>query len=154
MPIATAQLQRFGDVLGRDMRAGVTYEPFGAAKNWTWGNSTTSSRTFDTDGKVTQIVSAATKNYGYDDAFRITGITDAGTPANSYTYGYDLLDRLTSAVKTGTTRGWTYDANGNRLTETGASPSTSATRAPTRSFISRAFDTSAYLQTPYTSCAT
>src|SRR6185312_7912213 len=28
------------------------------------------------------------------------------------------------AVKTGTTRGWTYDANGNRLTETGASPST------------------------------
>jgi RHS repeat-associated protein len=27
-------------------------------------------------------------------------------------------------VKTGTTRGWTYDANGNRLTETGASAST------------------------------
>ena len=46
------------------------------------------------------------------------------TPANSYSYGYDGLDRLTSAVKTGTTRGWTYDANGNRLTETGASAST------------------------------
>ena len=51
-------------------------------------------------------------------------ITDTVTPANSYTYGYDGLDRLTSAVKTGTTRGWTYDANGNRLTETGAAPST------------------------------
>ncbi|MGB8401963.1 MAG: hypothetical protein WCE35_24545, partial [Bradyrhizobium sp.] len=46
------------------------------------------------------------------------------SPANSYTYGYDLLDRLTSGVKTGSTRGWTYDANGNRLTETGASAST------------------------------
>jgi RHS repeat-associated protein len=62
--------------------------------------------------------------YGYDDAFRITGITDTVTPANSYTYGFDSLDRLTSAVKTGTTRSWTYDANGNRLTETGASAST------------------------------
>ena len=27
-------------------------------------------------------------------------------------------------MKTGTTRGWSYDANGNRLTETGAAPST------------------------------
>jgi uncharacterized protein RhaS with RHS repeats len=27
-------------------------------------------------------------------------------------------------VKTGTTRGWTYDANGNRLTETGSTAST------------------------------
>jgi RHS repeat-associated protein len=82
------------------------------------------SRTFDTDGKVTAIASAGNKTYGYDDAFRISSITDTVTPANSYTYGHDGLDRLTSAVKTGTTRGWTYDANGNRLTETGASPST------------------------------
>jgi len=63
-------------------------------------------------------------HYGYDDAFRITGITDSVTPANSWTYGYDALDRITSGVKTGTTRGWTYDANGNRLTQTGTSAST------------------------------
>src|SRR6185369_15899826 len=56
--------------------------------------------------------------------FRITGITDTGTSANSYTYGYDGLDRLTSAVKASATSGWTYDANGNRLSETGGSPST------------------------------
>jgi RHS repeat-associated protein len=31
---------------------------------------------------------------------------------------------MTSAVKTGTTRGWSYDANGNRLTETGSAAST------------------------------
>jgi len=104
--------------------SGVTYEPFGPIKGWTWGNGTAMSRTFDTDGKVTAIASAGNKTYGYDDAFRITGITDTVTPANSYTYGYSNLDRLTSAVKTGTTRGWTYDANGNRLTETGASPPT------------------------------
>jgi RHS repeat-associated protein len=63
------------------------------------------------------------KNYGYDDAFRITGITDAGSSALSWSYGYDNLDRLNSASKTGTTQGWTYDANGNRLSETGSAPS-------------------------------
>ena len=30
-----------------------------------------------------------------------------------------MLDRLNAASKTGTTQGWTYDANGNRLTQTG-----------------------------------
>ena len=38
--------------------------------------------------------------------------------------GYDILDRLNSATTTGTTQGWTYDANGNRLTQTGTTPST------------------------------
>jgi RHS repeat-associated protein len=64
------------------------------------------------------------KTYAYDDAFRITGITDTTNAALSWTYGYDDLDRLTSASKTGTTLGYSYDANGNRLTQTGSSAST------------------------------
>jgi RHS repeat-associated protein len=105
----------------------TVYEPFGPAKSWTWGNATTLSRSFDTDGKITQIATTGinvTNTYGYDDAFRITGIPDTGTAANSWTYGYDSRDRITSGAKTGTTRGWTYDANGNRLTETGSAAST------------------------------
>jgi len=47
-----------------------------------------------------------------------------GGPGTRTKYGYDALDRLTSAVKTGTTRGWTYDANGNRLTQTGTGAAT------------------------------
>jgi RHS repeat-associated protein len=111
-------------VNGTTLLSGATYEPFGPVNGWTWGNSTTMSRTFDTDGNVTAIASSFSKTFDYDDAFRITGITDTVTSANSYAYGYDDLDRLTSAVKTGTTRGWTYDDNGNRLSETGASAST------------------------------
>jgi RHS repeat-associated protein len=111
-------------VNGTAVLSGASYEPFGPIKGWTWGNSATMSRTFDTDGKVTVIASAGNKTYGYDDGFRINGITDTVTSANSYTYGYDDLDRLTSAAKTGTTHGWTYDDNGNRLGETGASAST------------------------------
>jgi len=107
--------------------SGVTYEPLGPVKGWTWGNATTTTRSFDTDGKISQIATTGigvTNTYGYDDALRITGITDTGTAANSWTYGYDLLDRITSGSKTGTTRGWTYDANGNRKTETGSAAST------------------------------
>ncbi|HWM70577.1 MAG TPA: RHS repeat-associated core domain-containing protein, partial [Steroidobacteraceae bacterium] len=39
---------------------------------------------------------------------------------------YDALDRLTSGTSPSVTRGWTYDANGNRQTETGTAASTYA----------------------------
>jgi RHS repeat-associated protein len=102
----------------------VQYDPFGPVKGWTWGNGTLMSRTYDQDGKLTQLDSAGLKTQGYDDAFRITSITDALVGANNWTYNYDSLDRLTGATKAvGTVRGWTYDANNNRLTETGSAPS-------------------------------
>ena len=97
----------------------VLYEPFGPPRLWTWGNGTVASRTYDQDGKVTQIDSAGLKTYGYDDAFRITGITDTTNAANSWTYGYDAQDRLTSAAKPSQAFGWSYDADGNRLTQSG-----------------------------------
>jgi len=102
----------------------VTYDPFGPITGWTWGNSTTASRTFDTDGKLTQVTSSGQRSFGYDDAFRITAANDVTTPANSWTLGYDILDRLNSATKPSTTIGYTYDADGNRLTQAGTSAST------------------------------
>lgn len=44
--------------------------------------------------------------------------------ALSWGCGYDTLDRLSSATKTGSTYGWTYDSNGNRTAQTGTSAST------------------------------
>jgi RHS repeat-associated protein len=112
-------------VNGGALVTGAKYEPFGAVDGWTWGNSTTVSRTYDTDEKITQIGTAGdTIQFGYDNAFHITGITDTGISANSWTLGYDALDRLTSAAETATTLGWTYDANGNRLSQTGSNAST------------------------------
>jgi RHS repeat-associated protein len=105
----------------------ITYDPFGPITGWTWGNGTSASRGFDTDGKITQVDNAngaSLKNYGYDDAFRITSVTDAGNSALSWTYGYDSLDRLNFATSSSVTQGWTYDANGNRSTQTGTTPST------------------------------
>jgi RHS repeat-associated protein len=111
-------------VNGTVVLSNVLYDPFGPVRQWTWGNGTLSARTFDQDGKITQLDSAGLKTYSYDDAFRITGITDTTNSALSWSYGYDDLDRLTSATKTGTTLGYSYDANGNRLTQTGTGAST------------------------------
>lgn len=108
--------------------SGITYDPFGPITGWTWGNGNASTRTFDTDGKLTNTGHSSTvvgnRTFGYDDAFRITSTTDTATSGPSWTLGYDLLDRLNSATKLGTTIGYTYDANGNRLTQTGTSAST------------------------------
>jgi len=106
----------------------ITYDPFGPITGWTWGNGTASSRTFDTDGKLTALSSTASsvgnRTFGYDDAFRITSTTDSASGGPLWTLGYDILDRLNSATKPSTTIGYTYDANGNRLTQTGTSAST------------------------------
>jgi RHS repeat-associated protein len=100
---------------------GALYEPFGPVRSWNWGNGTVMSRTYDTDGRLAQLDSAGLKSYSYDDAFSLTSITDEQESTNSWAYGYDLHDRLTSASQTGVLLGWTYDANGNRLTQTGSS---------------------------------
>ncbi len=102
----------------------VLHDPFGPIRGWTWGNSTLAVRTYDQDGKIEAFDSAGATTYGYDDAFRITGITDLNDSGRSWTYGYDLLDRLTSGAKTGQTIGYTYDANGNRLTQSGTQTAT------------------------------
>ena len=104
---------------GTTLLSNVAYEPFGPARGWTWGNATSEVRLHNTDGNTSQTAGLESMSYGYDNAFRITTATNGSNSALSWTYGYDLLDRLTSAAKTGTTQGWTYDANGNRLTQTG-----------------------------------
>jgi RHS repeat-associated protein len=112
----------------------VLYEPFGPTSGWTWGNGTLAVRTYDTDGKLTQLDSAGFKTIGYDDAFRITSVTDQDNSANSWSYGYDTLDRLTSATGS-QTQSFTFDANGNRLTQGGTS-SSNFTVSPTTNRLS------------------
>jgi RHS repeat-associated protein len=107
-------------VNGTTVLSSVTYEPLGGANGWTWGNSGTTTRTFNGDGLISQIVTyGVTLGYSFDNANRITGISDSSNSALTWSYGYDLLDRLTSATTSAITDGWTYDANGNPLTQTG-----------------------------------
>jgi YD repeat-containing protein len=106
-------------VNGTTILSAATYDPFGPANAWTWGNATTVSRTFDEDGNPAHIVTAAVTNtYTVDNASRITGLNDSGLASNSFTFGYDLLDRVTSGTSTALSRGYTYDLGGRRQTMT------------------------------------
>jgi YD repeat-containing protein len=41
-------------VNGTTVLNSVSYEPLGPVSGWTWGNNTTTTRTFDADGKITR----------------------------------------------------------------------------------------------------
>jgi YD repeat-containing protein len=128
----------------------VQYHPFGGVKGFTLGNGQVYSRTIDTDGRIASYtLGASTYNISFDLASRITGIAEVGNPPNTNTYGYDAMDRLTSAILPSSTLGYSYDGVGNRQTKTvGAASDTYAygstsnrlssitpTSGPVRSFV-------------------
>jgi YD repeat-containing protein len=97
----------------------VLYHPFGGVKGFTLGNGQVYSRSIDTDGRIASYtLGASTYNIGFDLASRITGIAEVGNPPNTNTYGYDAMDRLTSAILPSSTLGYSYDSVGNRQTKT------------------------------------
>ncbi len=90
----------------------VQYQPFGGVKSFTLGNGQIYARSIDQDGRIASYTpGAASFAISFDGASRITGIA-----AN--TYGYDSLDRLTSAILPASNFAYGYDAVGNRLTKT------------------------------------
>ncbi|MCC6208978.1 MAG: hypothetical protein IT488_12620, partial [Gammaproteobacteria bacterium] len=92
----------------------VAYAPLGGAAGWTWGNSSSYSRLLDEDGRVASYTLGGTAtNLTYDDASRITAV-------GSQSYGYDILDRLTSYSGVAS-QTYSYDATGNRTQFTEAS---------------------------------
>jgi YD repeat-containing protein len=95
----------------------IAYHPFGGVKSFALGNGQTYARTYDQDGRVASYTLGGTGyTLGYDAASRIAFITETANPPNTNTYGYDALDRVTSASLQASAYGYTYDAVGNRLT--------------------------------------
>jgi RHS repeat-associated protein len=104
----------------------LTYTALQQPRSWSWANGDSASRSFDTDGRMTQNEFAS---YTYDAASRITGITQSlwasGTTTGgvtlyttplTWTASYDSRNRLTSFARAGASTSYTYDANSNRLT--------------------------------------
>jgi RHS repeat-associated protein len=100
----------------------LSYHPFGPVTGWRWGNGSPHTRSLDLDGRISAYsLVGTTETVGYDLASRITAISGA----ESKSYGYDALDRLTSATAPGIIQTYSYDPNGNRLTETLGAETTS-----------------------------
>lgn len=97
----------------------VSYQPFGGVKGFTLGNGQVYTRGYDQDGRVASYtLGAQAFAVGYDAASRVSFISDTANPANSNTYGYDALDRLTQAVLPASSMAYGYDAVGNRSFKT------------------------------------
>ena len=97
----------------------VAYHPFGGVKSYTLGNGQIYARTVDLDGRIAfYTLGGANFAVGFDAASRIASIAQVGNPGDVNTYGYDILDRLTSAVLPNSNYSYSYDAVGNRLSKT------------------------------------
>jgi RHS repeat-associated protein len=101
----------------------IAYQALGPPNALTFGNDVAEMRSFDLDYRMTAIADAGKAavqglTYAYDAANNVRSITDAVTSGNSQRLGYDVLDRLTSATGGYGSLGYSYDSNGNRLTDT------------------------------------
>ena len=109
----------------------IDYHPFGGIKSWSTSSGQIITRNQDTDGRTTDYsLGSNLWQLGYDAAGRISYQTDTGNAANTVTYGYDNLNRLTSVVLPSTTHGYVYDATGNRTRKTVGGGTTTYTVSP------------------------
>lgn len=112
----------------------IHYGSFAGPLGWDWGNSTIApnpySKTTDLDGRIVSyplghpLANGSIRTLHYDAASRIINTTHTGSGSGAnlasnldQSYGYDDLDRITSATSTsGNTlsQGFQYDASGNR----------------------------------------
>jgi YD repeat-containing protein len=118
--------------------SGIAYQPFGGVNGYTLGNGQTYTRGFDLDGRIASYTQGAQAfAIGYDAASRVSFINEVGNAANSNTYSFDNLDRLTGAVLPGTPYAYGYDAVGNRTSKTvGSSTDTYAYNATSNQIAS------------------
>ena len=113
----------------------AAYQPFGALRAMTFGNGISETRTFDLDYRMTSLADTGTAPlqnlaYSYDPADNVTSIADGIAPANSQTFGYDVLNRLSSAKGAYGSYSYTYDSAGNRLTQSLSGSATSYSYTP------------------------
>jgi YD repeat-containing protein len=124
---------------GAVFASGFAYDDAGRPSGYTTG-AVTHTFTFDADGRTSRILSSSAAGsldltYGYDRAGNVKTITDPRAGA-SQSFGLDVLNRLTTANGAWGSLSWTYDAAGNRLSETGAAGTTYTYDAATQRLMS------------------
>ena len=110
----------YDDERGLEFARDFTYRPSGALASYTSGNGIVNTVEYNDVSEPTHVASSngvVDLTYTYDAGGNVTGIADP-RPGMSASFGYDALDRLTSASGGWGTLGYQYDAVGNRLSST------------------------------------
>ncbi|WP_227815936.1 RHS repeat-associated core domain-containing protein [Nitrogeniibacter aestuarii] len=99
--------------------SGVIYHPFGPVRQMTLLNGLVHTRELDANGLPSRItLGGVATDYGYDLAGRITTLDDTSGSPYDQSFGYDAAGRITGYNGHPGPRGYTYDANGNRTSDT------------------------------------
>lgn len=106
---------------GGTLVSAVTYRPGDMAmSSWTSSNGLVNTLSYDSDGRLGGISVPGVQNlaFTYDNANRISNITNGINSALTQTFGYDPGSRLSSVASTADNQGFSYDSDGNRATQT------------------------------------
>jgi RHS repeat-associated protein len=128
----------------------ISYNGADAPTGWLWSDGTPREIGYDSYGQIasytlgnpngTGMAAGVLRTVGRDAAGRIKTYTHtnngASQPALDENFGYDNLDRLTSAVVGNTTTQYGYDLNGNRTATTIGSTAYANTVSPTSNQLS------------------
>ncbi|EKE79409.1 hypothetical protein A10D4_12949, partial [Idiomarina xiamenensis 10-D-4] len=100
----------------------VSYSAYGTLSGWRYGNGITHKKSYNANQQLTRIESSGVQDlrYSYDLRGNITAMTNARRTADSATYQYDRMNRLTSVKQGGATQTYSYDKVGNRISAAGA----------------------------------
>ncbi len=106
---------------GNSLLSGMQYEPFGVLSSWTFGNGSSHTRTYDLNGRISEIsITGGVKNkigYTYDAADRITGISGSNLvpsiDSRSSTHVYAQNSNRLTSTSGSLTQTYSYDASGN-----------------------------------------
>jgi len=113
----------------------IAYKPFGPDAGLRYGSAGQQTRSFDQDYRLTNVTDIGTirrglarvaenLSYAYYPTNNVQAIADAVTAGNSQSFGYDSLQRLSTAAGGYGSFGFTYDGDGNQLSQTQGSTTT------------------------------
>lgn len=134
--------------------SGITYNADNRVTGWLWSDGKPRTIGYDSNGMVSSYTlgdplgtgnaAGVLRSIQRDAAGRITGYTHTnnGNPVAglNQTFGYDNLDRLTTATQAATTTQYTYDETGNRTAKTIGGTTYSNTVSPTSNRLAQVQD--------------